>query len=95
MLDTSRFFKINKNRWEVKRSTYLGGYYLYEGDLIRLESISPELLEKATERLSKFLNHVKPIQKELIVSFYHLDTTTLTSFRYDDFKKIIKQFNKD
>ena len=94
MLDTARFIKIKENRFEVKRSTYLGDYYLYEGDLVRLEWVGPELLQEAGARLSKFLKLGKPKsgQKETTISFYHLDTTTLASFRYEDFVKILGQF---
>ncbi len=96
MRDSTRFFKINKNRFEVKRSTYLGGYYLYKGDLIRLEEVSPELLNEAgvmlSERFDKFSKFVKSENQETIITFYHLDTTTLSSFRYEDFEKILSQF---
>ncbi|MEZ4952763.1 MAG: hypothetical protein R2825_04215 [Saprospiraceae bacterium] len=91
--DTARFTNLAENRYEVKRSTYLEGYYLYAGDLIRLEGVDRTLLEDVSARLSKFSKLEKPEQKECIISFYHLDTTTLSSFKYKDFEKILDQFN--
>lgn len=92
MQDTARFTILAENRYEVKRSTYLEAYYLYKGDLVRLERVSPELLIKASASLSKFSKLGKPEQNECIISFYHLDTTTLSSFKYEDFEKILDSF---
>ena len=96
MKDTTRFFKINENRYEVKRSTYLAGYYLYDGDLVRLEGVDAVMLEKAgrmlADKLAEFSKINKQVQSERLISFYHLDTTTLVSFQYEDFKKILAVF---
>ncbi|MEO1258985.1 MAG: hypothetical protein AAFZ15_09305 [Bacteroidota bacterium] len=94
--DTSRFFNINKNRYAVKKSTYLKGYYLYKDDLIRLEKIDAALLDAAGAKLAEFQKSIKSAGSntgsQRTISFYHLDTTTLASFQYEDFKKVIDRF---
>lgn len=88
--DTARFAKLATNRYKVQRSTYLAGYYLYEGDLIRLEGINPELLENAGTMVSQRFDKSQNV--ETSITFYHLDTTTLKSFQYEDFRKVLERF---
>ena len=90
--DTARFAAVGKNRYTVKKSTYLHGYYLYGGDLIRLEKIDAELLEKAAAKLARFAIQGKSADSKRVISFYHLDTTTLASFQWKDFKKVMDRF---
>lgn len=89
--DTSRFSKLGPNRFEVRKNTYLEGYYLYEKDKIRLESISPELLEASGDELSEFLNRKKD-KGPATLSFYHLDTSTLKVFDHEKLEKVLEKF---
>lgn len=85
--DSARFQAIAKNRYEVIKSTYLNGHYLYEGDLIRLEAISEMELVRTTQLLSEQL----PMQSRHIV-FYHLDTTTIQQHPYEKLEVILDYF---
>ena len=79
-LSTERIFHI-------KKSTYLDGRYLYEGDEIRLESVNFEMLEETVYLLKKDLPN-----DDLTISFYHLDTTTIKQFPYEKLQNICHLF---
>lgn len=86
LVDTQRFTQINKNHWEVIKSTYLNGVYLYKGDKIRLEKSELTDLKKAAELLQK----QSKIENRSII-FYHLDSTVLRHFKVEDLAAIINQ----
>jgi hypothetical protein len=93
LTDTTRFAQLTPTRYEVRKNTYLEGYYLYEGDRVRLESVSPEVLEKAVALLPETgsLNH--PLSEQLpTVAFYHLDTSTLKVFDHEKLEKVLENF---
>lgn len=97
--DTTRFEQLSVSRFRVKNSTYLSGYYLYKGDLIRLESVSPALLKNAATQLAPLVHAASPQlvsdqPKECIVSFYHLDATTLSSYQLDELKGVLDLLSK-
>lgn len=71
----------NHARYEVRKSTYLDGYYLYEGDLLRLEWIDRELLRQAAEQAQQVATAGRRY-----VAYYHLDSTMLEAFDYDDIR---------
>lgn len=87
LTDTTRFQKLAGNRFEVIKSTYLDGYYLYKGDQIRTEAIDPMLLVQATDLLQNKLKN-----NNLTVAFYHLDTTTIKHFPYEVLESVCKKF---
>jgi hypothetical protein len=88
LVDTSRFEKEDVTHFKIKKSNYLKGYYLYEGDEIRLESSPQSELENAAERLAPILNGTK---RNLV--FYHLDSTNLQTFPIANLKKIMNVFD--
>lgn len=90
LADTSRFYKALENQYKVIKSTYLQGYYLYEGDRIRLEQSSISTIKAAAKKLSKLNN-----TKQLTVSLYHLDTMTLKNYSYDQLQGVYDQFIED
>jgi hypothetical protein len=87
LMDTERFNKIAPHRYEVKKSTYLQGYYLYEGDRLRLEAVDSEQLEAA----AAMLRFVK--SGTATVAFYHLDTTTIKLFSHEKLEKVLDEFH--
>ncbi len=89
LFDTARFFKIANNRFEVRKSTYLNGYYLYEGDQIRTEHTDAQLLREAAQLLSCRIEN-----RQITVSFYHLDTATIKHFSHEALESICKQFSR-
>ena len=85
--DPMRFMKIAPNRFQVRVSTYLQGYYLYEGDQLRLESVDADQLEVMVAYYNKLYK-----QPDLTVAFYHLDTGVIQSFPAGKLEKVLKHF---
>jgi hypothetical protein len=85
--DSSRFEQVSDQRFEVKKSTYLEGLYLYRGDYIRLEKIEPEKLDEAVK-----LNLPLFKGKTFTLSLYHLDTTFINSMTYDHLDAVYESF---
>lgn len=85
LADEDRFSRLDGQHFKVIKSTYLEGHYLYENDVIRLESIENEELEKAALLLDRRLK-----KNDLTVSFYHLDTATIQDFKFKELENILK-----
>jgi len=86
--DSSRFKKVDATHFQVKKSTYLDGYYLYKGDQLRLEAVKHQDLKTCGKLLKAHLNN-----QQLTVSFYHLDSTILNTFSYDFLEEVCHQFH--
>ena len=84
-----RFIKIKTNQYQLVKSTYLQGYYLYKDDLLRTEAIDKALLLKLSEKLSKHFNN-QP--QKFTLSFYHLDSATINHFTYEQVQHTYQQF---
>lgn len=69
------FFEPSGAMVRVKKPTFRGGHYLRSGDLIRLESVTPEILEAAIP----LLQSVRPVTGERVL-FYHLDSAAIGRF---------------
>lgn len=67
--DTNRFAQLGAGRYELLKSGYIDGYYLYAGDRIRLEAAPPDSLQEALGRLrqSGLLAGARHL------AFYHLE----------------------
>ena len=85
LADSTRFTNVGPQRYEVNKSTYLNGYYLYRGDYLRLEAAEPEELTATAALLAGWLP-----PGERTVAFYHLDTTTIKNFPIDELERIIE-----
>jgi hypothetical protein len=70
--DTTRFTSLASNRFQVVKSTYLKGYYLYQGDRLRLESINSNELQENVALLRP-----RWPTNNFHLTFYHLDTATI------------------
>ena len=84
---TKSSIKIDKNRFELVKSTYIKGYYLYQKDQIRLEQVDIKDLQKAADLLSKIV----PKEDRSII-FYHLDSTQISDYPYEELKDIYSRF---
>lgn len=73
--DTTRFAPLGDHRFQVIRSTYLQGYYLYEGDRLRLESIRTDELRENAALLSPRWS-----TDRFRLIFYHIDTSTIQHY---------------
>lgn len=69
------------NRYEVVQGTYLGGVYLYEGDELRLELVSPQLIEQTLAMVLPKMAHRPPA-----LVWYHLDSVCLTNLPLEVFE---------
>lgn len=67
--DPERFYDMKGGRYEVVQGTFLQGHYLYEGDLIRLETVTREALHTAVAQLQRF-----GWTDEVYLTFYELDS---------------------
>ena len=86
--DSTRFHKIGENRFEIIKSTYIKGYYLYKNDQIRLEKTDIEDLKKAADLLSPLISN-----QELNIIFYHLDSTLTADYPYEALQDIYRRFH--
>ncbi|KAA3634692.1 MAG: hypothetical protein DWQ02_11025 [Bacteroidetes bacterium] len=87
--DKTRFSKLSDNRYRVIKSTYLQGYFLYEGDEIRHESVSFEQLSSSVELLKEIRN-----TDEFSMAFYHLDSLSIEQFSPTELKQLMQQMAK-
>ena len=87
--DKERFGKISDNRFRVLKSTYLNGYFLYEGDEIRYESVSYDRLLTAAEMLSK-VKHTR----EFTVAFYHLNDLAIKKFSPEQLSNLMRSIEQ-
>ena len=79
--------QVDKNHWQVVKSTYLNGVYLYEGDEIRLEKSVMTDLRFAAELLNR---HLKKDDRRVV--FYHLDTMVIEQFEVSELQEILDDF---
>ena len=89
LTDEARFEQIAENRFRLEASTYLEGYYLYKDDLIRLENVEQQALRESAKALSNVIDN-----QGFTVSFYHLDSLSLSAFPQDSLEQIIEAFRK-
>ena len=88
MEDNQRFNKVGKNRFEVIKSTYLQGQYLYRGDAIRIESIQLSDLQEAVQMLGD-----KWPQTDRHLIFYHLDSSIINRYPYESIQQVSSLFS--
>ncbi len=87
--DKLRFAQISDNRFRVIKSTYLKGYFLYEGDEIRHESVSYDRLLSAGEMLASVKN-----ADAFTAAFYHLDSLSLSRFTPGELNTVLRAVGK-
>jgi hypothetical protein len=76
----------NKSIFEVNKDTNALGFSLRKGDIFRAESIDFQTLEQGTKYV---LGRIK--NKDLTLSFYHLDSLTLQPFSHEQIHQISHQ----
>lgn len=85
--DTEHFDKISQNQFEVSKSTYLQGYYIYKGDKVKLESVPLDTLKAAADLLNKSVEN-----NELNIIFYHLDSIQIADYSNEALQDIYHRF---
>ena len=84
--DTTRFQFINNHRWQVLKSTYLRGQYVYKGDVIRLETSSYQTLTEAMYLLQPYFKG-----KEFDLVFYHFEEEVLEEFSVGNIRRLMER----
>ena len=87
--DPERFRKVDENHWQVIKSTYLDGVYLYKNDEIRIEKVTFNELNAAAYLLQKQLKNV-----DRSIVFYHLDSMVIKDFELEQLNQILSKFDK-
>ena len=85
----ANFKKIATNRVKVGKSRYFRGEYLYEGDVIRLETVQAADLQEAAELLTKTLP-----QDSMHIALYHLDSLTLQHYELETLAAVFDAFRR-
>ncbi len=75
--DTTRFRALGDTYYEVVKSTFLQGHYLYAGDRLRLEAPTVQDLQQAAQMLHPLWKRNK---SPGTLAFYHLDTLNMRHF---------------
>ncbi|OJJ18521.1 hypothetical protein BKI52_23190 [marine bacterium AO1-C] len=83
-----RFFRPKgKNELEVTQSTYIGSFYAYKGDVIRLEQVTTKQLKQSAWLLRRFIKN-----NAMDVAFFHLDENTLSNYQFENLQEIYQIF---
>jgi hypothetical protein len=85
--DPERFYDMKGGRYEVVQGTFLQGHYLYEGDLIRLETVNQEALHIAVDQLRGF-----DWAGDVFLTFYELDSAPELGLDAAALDAVIKAF---
>ena len=86
--DDARFKEIAPRRFRVQKSTYLNGHYLYEGDLLRVETCGyPELKAAA-----QFARQHLPSATQRWVAFYHVHPSLIKAVSHAQMEDVFAVF---
>lgn len=83
----SYFDNKKENTIEILKNGYFNGYYLYADDVIKIEEISINDLQKAANLLSQNINN-----PSLTISFFSLDSVNLKRYNADELMQLISIF---
>lgn len=83
LLDRERFVPIVSDPvegravplWKVRRGTFVSGHYLRPDDVLRRESLSPELLRQAAQLAARL-----DLADDATVAFFHLDSAIVQRY---------------
>lgn len=76
----------DRQRYSVRKGTFLGGHYLRPGYEIRIESMDPERLAAAAAAA-----RVVVLAPDARLAFYHLDSAIIRRFSTKNLQRIIKR----
>ncbi|MDX1908084.1 MAG: hypothetical protein SF053_13695 [Bacteroidia bacterium] len=86
--DTARFAPDSvAQRYRVRRSTFVNGFYLYKDDILRPEQVTQEALTQLADLVSPVIRN-----PNLTVTFYHLTPQTISTYPYVFLEKICRRF---
>lgn len=73
--DTSRFEPTGPQRFRIRQGTFVSGHYLRPDDRLRVESVSPALLQTAARLAGQ-----TDLANDATVALFHLDSTTVLRY---------------
>jgi len=76
------------NRYRAKVACFSGGYYFQQGDIVKIEQVPANDLERMIKNIEQHSN-----QRLHEVLFFDLDTTNLVLYDKDVFKKVLDHFH--
>lgn len=88
LADSRRFLPQGPQHYRVLQPTYLNIYYLYPGDIIRLEGVK----EASLLALAKQLRTVAPFEGQRLL-LYHLGSQRAQECRLEELAKVLAVFN--
>lgn len=88
LADTTRFVSIAPHRFEVVKSTWLEGHYLYAGDRLRLEVPNPEDVKQCTRWLQEAMRRSS---RQPVLAFYHLDDGATRFFEKMKWRELLAE----
>ena len=83
-----RFEEIAPRRFRVQKSTYLNGHYLYQGDLLRIETCGHSELLAAARFAKKHL----PAANLHWAAIYHLHARLTKVFSHEELEDVFAVF---
>jgi len=86
--EDARFKEIAPQRFRVQKSTYLNGHYLYQGDLLRVETCGYPELKAAAQFSRKYL----PSATQRWVSIYHLHPSLIKAVSHAQMEDVFTVF---
>jgi hypothetical protein len=87
-IQNSGSFIQKGNQLICRQSSLIEGTYFQQGDIVKIESISPELCAKAAEQIAPHVNSSK-----FQVIFYHISSSEIQNYAPADFKDILHTFH--
>lgn len=85
---SGNFEKHGALYYRAVKAFYLKGNYIAEGDLVRIENITPQNTLRAAEMISP---HIK--NKDITISIYHLNGELINEYEKDGLQNIFSSFN--
>lgn len=85
LADVTRFQRLGPQRWEVVKSTYLDGHYLYRGDRIRVETAEPGEMRQAAMLLHRSLR-----REQKTAALYHLDSLLTKRYLHEQLDSVFQ-----
>ncbi len=78
LADSTFFLPVRSGQWRLEKGTFRSGFYLRPGDLLRMESVPPELLLRAAQFAAR-----ADLADDATVAFFHLDSAVVRRYPVD------------
>lgn len=89
--ELKKYLKPQKDLWyEVTEDIEVNDFYLRKGDKIKIEEMSADYINKAIAVITKKV----PFDKNITVSFFHLDETQLSPYTNEEISAFYTGFTK-